>query len=261
MSTDPEDISEFRILVDAKYIKYVTIASGLYDEIDLLFEPSLTEILSSVLPAGDWTHAHISQDILPREAIDNGVPKTVEVSKPALPGINWTWHPVQIDYLDLQIGARLRSNVYEANHPSFARPIVVKFAKVAWEIPWLEAETAAYNWIDGHGIGPDFLGHLTERGRVIGFMMSRVEEARHATPQDFNLCRRALEMLHTLKIKHGDINKHNFLVHNDSVTLIDFDGAVKNATAEELRDELESLARQLSDTSGRGGRITNDKAN
>jgi hypothetical protein len=39
------------------------------------------------------------------------------------------------------------------------------------------------------------------------------------------------------RIKNGDIiNKHNFLVHGGSLTLFEFDGAVKDATAKELRD-------------------------
>jgi serine/threonine protein kinase len=163
--------------------------------------------------------------------------------------------------LDLQIGSRLRSHVYEATHPSFPHPIVVKFARFAWEISWLEVETAAYEWIDGHGISPEFLGHLTDHGRVIRFMISLVEGARHATPQDFEVCQKALGILHGLGIKHGDIKKHNFLVHDSGVTLIDFDGAVKNAAAEDLRDELESLEQHLSDTSGRGCRGTIDYVN
>lgn len=259
-STDPEDISEFRIQVDGQYVKYVTIAPGIYDEMDLLFEPTLTEILRAVLPTPtrDWTHAHISQGSVQVETGNENIPARVEVSKQTLPGVNRTWHPIMIDYLDLEIGARLRSNVYEASHPRFPRPVIVKFARFGWEIPWLEAETTAYEWIEGHSIGPDFLGHLTEHGRVIGFIMSRVEDARHAMPHDLNLCRRALETLHDLKIKHGDTNKHNFLIHANTVTLIDFDVAVKNAGTEELRDELQDLERQLSDTSGRGGRISHD---
>lgn len=247
-SADQETVSEFRILVD-RHIKYVTIDPAIYDEMDLIFEPSLKEILGSILPEGDWTHAHISLDSLKKE--DRAT--KVEVSKQKLPGISKIWHSVKVDYLDLKIGKRLRSNVYEAKHPDFPHLIVVKFARFAWEISWLEAETAAYKWIDGHGIGPAFLGHLTEHGRVIGFMMSRVENARHATPQDLEQCREALKRLHALKIKHGDTNKHNFLIHAQGTTLIDFDFAEQNADAAGLAEELRGLEEDFKDMSGRGG--------
>ena len=69
-----------------------------------------------------------------------------------------------------------------------------------------------YEWIDGHQIGPEFLGHLTEEGRVIGFLIERVFDCRHATPEDLSLCQHTLAKLHKLGIKHGDTNKHNFLI-------------------------------------------------
>lgn len=252
-SADSNDISEIRIVVNGKHIKYVTIDPGIFDVLDIIFEPILIELLRPILPAGDWNHAYISKVITSKESADCETQTKVEVSKQTLPGINETWHSVKIGYLDFQIGARLRSNVYEARHPNFPRPVVIKFARFAWEVGWLESETAAYRWIDGQGIGPEFLGHLTEHGRTIGFIMSRAEGARHATPEDFELCRAALQSLYARRIKHGDINKHNLLVHGGCVTLIDFDMAVQNATAEELADELQSLEGELRDTSGRGG--------
>nr|POE53541.1 hypothetical protein CFP56_28763 [Quercus suber] len=151
-------------------------------------------------------------------------------------------------------------NVYEASHSRFSQPIIVKFARFAWGMGWLESETAAYGWIDGRSIGPDFLGHVTEHGRVIGSMTSRVENARHATPQDYIRCREALQVLHGMGIKHGDINKYNFLLHGDSVTLIDFEMAAQNSQSKELQDELEHLEEQLNDTSRRGAPVAYGEA-
>ena len=56
----------------------------------------------------------------------------------------------------------------------------------------LARKTTAYKWIDGHNIGPEFLGHLTEDGRVFGFAMRKIETARYATPDDLDICRQAL---------------------------------------------------------------------
>ena len=68
------------------------------------------------------------------------------------------------------------------------------------------------------------------------------------------LCQQALLKLHRLSIKHGDLNKHNFLIHDDRATLIDFDGALQCDNANVLEDEFRELEKGLSDTSGRGGR-------
>ena len=41
-------------------------------------------------------------------------------------------------------------------------PSFFKIALFEFEVPWMETETAIYQAIDGHGIGPAFLGHLVE---------------------------------------------------------------------------------------------------
>ncbi|KAK3942998.1 alpha-galactosidase A precursor [Diplogelasinospora grovesii] len=207
-SVDPEsDESEFRVLVDNKFVKYITIYGGLFMCDEMCASPPTR-----------------------------------------LPGITSTWHPTQINHLELHMGRKLRSNT-----------VIAKFARFPWEVPQLERETAAYEWIEGHQIGPAFLGHLTEEGRVIGFIMTNIADGncRHATPEDYPLCHLALSKLHQLGISHGDINKHNFLIHTGgkAVTLIDFDRASRTATPKELEDELNDLQHQLEDTSGRGGRI------
>ncbi|KAH8602288.1 hypothetical protein B0O99DRAFT_606179 [Bisporella sp. PMI_857] len=150
---------------------------------------------------------------------------------------------------------KLRSNVYEVTCDRFSSTIVAKFARFPWEVPRLEKETTVYEWIASHQIGPDFLGHLTEEGRVIGFLMACISDCRHATTEDFHLCHLTLSKLHQLGIKHGDINKHNFLIHGGKATLIDFDSASRTAGVDELEAELSDLLNQLRDTSGRGGRI------
>lgn len=153
------------------------------------------------------------------------------------------------------MGKKLCSNVYEATSPRFSSTIIAKFARFSWEIPYLDSETAAYEWINGHQIGPEFLGYLTEEGRVIGFLIERVLDCRHATPEDLSLCQHTLANLHELGIKHGDTNRHNFLMRNRKATLIDFDSAERCDDPKLLRDEFQMLEQQLWDDSGRGGSI------
>jgi predicted Ser/Thr protein kinase len=252
-STDPDDISEFRLLVDDQHIKYVTVDPYIFDAIDLVFEPTLIDILQPLLPAGEWNHARIFQATSPGKSSNGNIEIQVEPSIQMLNGIREILHSLQIDYLEMDVSSRLRSNVYEAKSSKFPGQFVVKFARFDYEITRLEHETVAYKWIDGHSIGPRFLGHVTEHGRVIGFAMSKIENARHATLDDLDICRQALRRLHALGIKHGDTNKHNFLIHSQGVTLIDFDFANQNATEAELNKELLGLEQEFADASGKGG--------
>lgn len=129
----------------------------------------------------------------------------------------------------------------------------------------MEIETAVYRQIDGHGIGPRFLGHVTEGrdGRVVGFATAYVAGARETHPEDLDACRVALGRLgrlgrlHALGIKSGDINKYKFLVRDDDgkaeVVLVDFETAALNCSSEELAAEMDGLESSLSDMSFRGG--------
>ncbi|KAF1989194.1 hypothetical protein K402DRAFT_411230 [Aulographum hederae CBS 113979] len=222
-SADDKHESYFRLLVDGKHIKYLVIDQGLYDVEDMCFEPALL----SMIP-------------------------------PLPPEITNIWHPLQMDHLEFRMVKDLRSSVCEATAPNFPSSIVLKFARFDWEIPQLEHETLAYKWIAEHAIGPKFLGHLTEEGRVIGFMIEKIRGFKHAEPGDLAVCQAALERLHRLGTKHGDVNKHNILVRSDGegATLIDFDVAQFCEDDVVLAEEYQSLERELCDTSGRGGILT-----
>lgn len=131
--------------------------------------------------------------------------------------------------------------------------MIAKFAVFPWETSWLEDETIAYQWIDGKDIGPRFLGHLTEDGRVIGVLLERVLEARHAEPEHLSLCQQAVQELHNLGIRHGDLNKHNILISGGRATLIDFDMARRCEDERVLKEEFDGLLDALKDVSGKGG--------
>ncbi|KAH7375369.1 hypothetical protein B0T11DRAFT_345320 [Plectosphaerella cucumerina] len=221
------DESEYRFLVDGKHVKYVSVDPGLLPKNDRTFAPVLLGLLPP-FPSGDWN-----------EAIN-------------LPGINNLWHPTRIDFLEFSAAKRIRQNIHIVTHPSFPRPVLIKFAEFPWQIPFFEAETVAYAWIDKSGIGPGFLGHLTEEGRVIGFILEYVEDARTAETEDLAACQGLLSRLHALGIKHGDINKYNLLLRHDRVVMVDFETAERCNKSEELGAELQLLEQSLRDTSRRG---------
>jgi hypothetical protein len=62
---DADGISDVQLLVNGKFIKYVTIESGHYDVDDRCFAPALISILPP-LPPGEWNEGHIS-----RNPVDN----------------------------------------------------------------------------------------------------------------------------------------------------------------------------------------------
>jgi tRNA A-37 threonylcarbamoyl transferase component Bud32 len=93
-------------------------------------------------------------------------------------------------------------------------------------IPRTERETAVYEAIDRRGVGPAFLGHILEGGRVLGFLVELVQ-GRRAGPEDLQECCGVVQRRHAQDIVHGDLNRHNFTVVSDgTVTLIDFEVAV-----------------------------------
>jgi len=118
---------------------------------------------------------------------------------------------------------------------------------------YLEAETVAYRWIDGKDIGPRFLGHLTEDGRVIGFLIQEIPRVRFPYIDNLSTCQEVLARLHGLGIRHGDTNKHNMLISGERATLVDFAEAQECEDQEALEREMDGLRERLMDKSGLGG--------
>ncbi|KAJ0414688.1 alpha-galactosidase A precursor [Aspergillus carlsbadensis] len=197
---DEDDQSLFRLLVDGHSIKYITIEPGIYGAEDMCFGPSLVSLLPD-LPPGNWNDGLVAKNP------DDGQAHFAHARVTQFPAVQNTWHATTVDYLDLAIGRKLRTGIYEATSSLFgAESIIAKFARFPWEIGYLESETTAYQWINGHSFGPRFLGHLTENDRVIGFLLERITGARHAGAEDVEVCQEALSRLHGLGVRHGDIN-------------------------------------------------------
>ncbi|KAL5083733.1 hypothetical protein Trisim1_000939 [Trichoderma cf. simile WF8] len=118
---------------------------------------------------------------------------------------------------------QLRQNIHVVTHLQFDQTLVVKFAEFPWQMPCFEAEITAYEWLSSHGIDPKFIAHLTEAGRVFGFVMEYIDGARFADIGDLAACQEILSRLHSLGIKHGDINRYIFLIREGKTMLVDFE--------------------------------------
>lgn len=138
-----------RLLVDPRFIKYVTIESSIYAIEDMTFGPSLATVL---LPLSRKLEGLIARDA------DTGQPYFARAAWTAFPGVASIWHGTCIEYTGLKIGEKLRMGVSEATHPTFDTVVAIKFTCFVWEIQYVENETTAYHWIEGHDIGPRFLG-------------------------------------------------------------------------------------------------------
>lgn len=86
--------------------------------------------------------------------------------------------------------------------------------------------------------------------------MERIDGASAATLGDLEACRTAHRRLHALGIKHGDVNRNNFLVqHGANVAIIDFETARKCEDNEQLQMELMGLGGSFRDPTNRGGEV------
>ncbi len=251
-SIDENDESHFRFLVDKSSVKYVTIDHGIFSADEMAFAPALLPLLPS-FSTSDWNVGRISKNQV------TGRPVFSEWTREILPSVRQTWKTTFVDVLDLSMHEKVRTNVYRASHPTFTVPVIAKFAIFPWEIQYIEAETRAYQWIEGSNIGPQFLDHITEGERTVGFLLEEVSGARHAAPADLVLCQEAVARLHSLGIRHGDLNRHNILLSAGRAILIDFDAADSCRDVEAMRIEYEGLYDNLRNESGIGGSVRVDE--
>ncbi|RAO67975.1 uncharacterized protein BHQ10_003987 [Talaromyces amestolkiae] len=250
MEVDDEDSfeSEYRVRI-GNTVKYLIVSPKTFDRETLSFP---IQSLRSLPYHEEWTVARISRDV------SNGDLKT-SISNQTLAGVKCQWHNNCINCLELEKTKQLTAMAFEAtihSNPLVSTvpiaTVIVKIARFEWEIPRIEQETRAYQLLEGSELAPRFLGHIHENGRVMGFLLEKVE-GRPASFQDLNICETALGKLHNLGCTHGDVNRYNFLITNEGAKLLDFEHLVENARPESMLKELERLSAELVDDSGRGG--------
>jgi hypothetical protein len=229
-------------------VHYLTIPTNVFDE-DTMCRPHLLIPKLPDFPDADWTTMRISRGA-------NRLLRST-ISYDPLPTIQRAWHPQTIEVLSLTQLKRHRSNVHEVLYKG--HPAISKIACFEWDIRRIENETWAYSIISQHqhpgesAIAPNVLGHLTENGRVIGFLLEKID-GKFASIDDLPKCEKALRRLHGLGLVHGDVNRYNFIVDRPDghVRIVDFEHA-EVFDKRKAYVELESLASELVEESGRGG--------
>lgn len=182
------------------------------------------------LPSGDWTVARLLRS------------GRLEITTRPLPGIRTVWHPARFDLLTFRTVRKLSERVYEIMHPSLSGTMIAKYARFHWEIPAAEHETRIYREIEGRGIGPEFLGHIHEHGRVVGFLL-RKAEGRYPESSDYRNCVATLAKLHSRGIHHGGLKVEEFIITGEGdAILLDFEKASFEGNGGSMRAEMDRLA-------------------
>ncbi|KAF2789273.1 alpha-galactosidase A [Melanomma pulvis-pyrius CBS 109.77] len=253
---DNETESEYRLRIGHR-VKYLKVAAATFDRATLSFP--IAHLPPLPYEDDSWTVASISRNV------ESGQLRT-SLSGQQLAGVRNIWHGVRVDVLNLSRVERLTAATFEAvvcesTTPSMAPPppsppptVIAKIARFEWEIPRIERETRAYQLLQQRepDLAPRFLGHIHEGGRVMGFMLEKLEDRRDASIGDLDECERALGKFHGLGMLHGDVNRYNFLVGTDGVKLIDFERFEEDAAEEGRAREMQSLRAEFVDQSGRG---------
>ncbi|KAM5441178.1 hypothetical protein MferCBS31731_003605 [Microsporum ferrugineum] len=243
-----EELGMYRIQAGNK-VRYLTIAGNVFDE-DTMCRPYLLIPKLPIFPNTPWTKMDITR------AAD-GTPLPI-ISNTELRGVDLIWHPDKIQVLSLKQTRRYRHNVHEVMFKGV--PAITKIVRWEWELARMENETWAYSLLHRHQckhpdeppIGPQFLGHLSEDGRVMGMLLEKVQ-GRFTGPDDLLKCEELVRRVHRLGLIHGDVNRHNFLVNEETgdVRLLDFEH-VEEFDEEVARAELEALPLELAEETGRG---------
>ncbi|KAG9251496.1 alpha-galactosidase A [Emericellopsis atlantica] len=248
-----DDESGYYRLRVGRRVHYLTISSGVFDD-DTMCRPYLLIPRLPNLPDSPWTTMTISRD-------EDGSLTSI-ISTDPLPEIQTTWHELHVDVLSLERTRRFRSGVHEVQYDG--APAIAKIACFKWDIARIERETWAYSIMARHHgqhpnespIAPKFLGHLTENGRTMGFLLQKVH-GRSACVDDLTNCEALLRRLYRLGLIHGDVNRHNFLVDSVSgsgMRLVDFEHA-EEFDERLARAELLSLPAELAEETGRGATV------
>ncbi|KAF5693015.1 hypothetical protein FDENT_2453 [Fusarium denticulatum] len=250
-----EEEGQYRVRAGNR-VHYVTIpgyasANRIFDQ-DTLCRPHLLVPEFPPFPDGDWTKMRLFRG--PDGSVQS------DISFESLDEVEATWHPQHIDVLSLK---RIKYHKQRVREVEYQGKIAIsKIAILQWLVPQLEHETRIYEALtklqspDEARLIPEVLGHLFEGGRNIGLLLEKIE-GDYATPADLPECEATLRKLHKLGFVHGDANRHNFIIERSTgnVKMIDFEHA-EEYDEKKAKAEIEELASELTDESGRGAPVT-----
>lgn len=238
-----------RYLFDDNKVRYIKIMKGTdkhYFHTKPLVAVEAVDFQPTPMPpapAGNWNWGTV--DIDPQ----TNQPCFTKTRKEKLMGVDSEWHCDSFDHLKLRLYESEGEHHLQTFRPPqpnvLERPIFFKIALFPSQIDLMQNEIDTYKQIRGRSIGPEFLGHVTEEARTIGFVVEKLEEFRPPTSADYGKCEAVLKKLHGLRILHGDMHGGNILVNDHRAVLIDFEDSKELIYLGEARQELRDLRDQL----------------
>ncbi|KAI1909784.1 hypothetical protein LOZ39_004648 [Ophidiomyces ophidiicola] len=133
---------------------------------------------------------------------------------------------------------------------------ILKIAKFKHELSYLHQEISVYLKLSDFAQAPKFVGVVYEetKNRTIGFLIEAIS-GRHPDINDFEACKKTVDLLHTHGIIHGDLNRYNFLINNHGAQIFDFENSVlKEDAAAAAEEEIQSFEAMFQDESDIGRR-------
>lgn len=238
VDNDDKQVGKYRFVVDGKHIKYLAVEPGCLPKDGRTDERVLLQNLPE-FPPGDWSEGHVLKDQR------TGLPSFSKIKLPDIPSIEDVWHDVKIERSELKFPKRGQKQI--VSHPSFTGHAVLKLAHSELAIGFLENETGVYGFLEGTGIAPRFLGHVTEYGNVVGFLREDMEGYREAIvgTTDVYACNTTLKRLHDMGCRYVQPRKESFLVGKDGAFMIDFMYVTRCRNEEKLRKERERFQESM----------------
>ncbi|KAI0973617.1 hypothetical protein F4678DRAFT_470877 [Xylaria arbuscula] len=226
-------------LADDGSLKWVAVNAGVFPGqwSDKMTDLNCEKFVFPPFPAGSWNIGQIRR-------FGNGEIGFSQTLKMPLKGIENAWHPNKIEFTELEIvrqsGFWLTGERFHVKHPSFQKPVLLNMCPWIASSKWkrsLEAETEVYRRIDGLGMAPEFLGHVTYQGAIIGFLLEWIEDAQPITKKDKVARLKAVKKLHSLGITHGTALRYSFLKRGEDMLMVDFYNARFDNLATDTKKE------------------------
>lgn len=233
-------------------IRYAKVQPNVFPSTWL--EDPYTDFELPVFPPGDWRVVDIIRNEVTGEAqvIKPREDDRMLIGRSSSNALD-AWHPISVDYLELEkVSQILYTNLlwrrsdtlWLVTHEElFPMPVLMKIAEfpVSDALTRVENETKVYQAIQGKGIAPEFLGHVTENGRVIGSLFEYID-GECPEKQDLPRCERVLRKFHREGFLHGDSHPMNFVVCGGGTTkLIDFETSRPCTNQVEFDKEVRNL--------------------